>query len=192
MAELKFDPIKHKYSIEGRDLPSVTTLLKNAGMMKALSFYTDAGATNGSRRHLLTELYDKATLDYGSIALDDMPYLEGWINAKADLKIVVEPSEIEVRLYHPVLGYAGTADRICLVNGVRTILDIKNGAVERWHNLQLILYGLAYAILYEQPLPELMGVYLKKTGKYKFKKHNYQEQTYAIAAAKVENWKGMK
>ncbi|TET97701.1 MAG: hypothetical protein E3J23_08465 [Candidatus Stahlbacteria bacterium] len=189
---LEFDEAKHIYTLDGRELPSVTTILKNCGCMKALPFYTDAGAANGKRRHLLTELYDNRTLDWGTIASEDMPYLEGWITARKDLNITVEPSEIEVQLYHPILGYAGTADRICLVDGVRTILDIKNGAPAKWNVLQLILYGLAYSVLFEQSLPELLCVYLKKNGKYKAQKHDYSDQSYAIAAARIQNWKGIK
>lgn len=192
ISDIQFDEEKHEYTVDGRILPSVTTLLKGVGVIKGLDFMTEEGAKNGKRRHKLTELYDLGTLDYGSIALEDMPYLEGWIKAKEELKIEVDPSGIEVKLYHPVLGYAGTSDRICPVNRQMTVTDLKTGAPAKWHVLQLILYGLAYSILFEQPLPELMGIYLKSNGKYKMKKHSYKEQSYAIAAARIQSWKGRK
>ena len=189
MPVLTYEEGAHKYNLDGIEVPSVTTLLKNAGYMKALGFYTKAGSDNGSRRHLLTELYDKNTLDYSTIAIEDMPYLECWIHAKKDLEIVVQPDEIEIKMFHPYLLYAGTADRVSTVAGVRTVIDLKSGAKEKWHELQLILYGLMYAELYEQPLPNLMGVYLKKNGKYNFREYTYENKKYALAAVLAEQWK---
>lgn len=189
MPSLEYNDKLHEYKLDGVVLPSVTTILKDCGMMKALKFYTLDGANKGKRRHKLTELYDKDILDYGSIAEEDMPYLEGWIKVKEALKIEVEPSGVEVRLYHPLLRYVGTADRICKLNEIITIVDLKTGAKEKWHVLQLILYGLAYAALYDQPLPNLLSVYLKSNGKYSYKEYDYKDKSFAIAAARVQSWK---
>lgn len=189
MPELTYVDKDHKYFLDGAELPSVTSILQGCGYMKALPFYTKAGSDNGRRRHTLTELYDLETLDWGTIDESDFPFLKAYIQAKKDLNIEVEESGIEVRLYHPLLRYAGTSDRICRVNGRITVIDLKTGAPADWHVLQLILYGMAYAELYEQPLPDLMSLYLRKTGRYGYHKHDYKNKSYAIAAVRVANWK---
>ncbi len=189
MPELRYVDESHQYFMGERELPSVTSILQGCGYMKALPFYTKAGSDNGRRRHTLTELYDLETLDWGTVSIEDLPFLQGWIQAKKDLHIEVEPSGIEVRLYHPILGYAGTSDRICRAREQITVIDLKTGAKAKWHVLQLILYGMAYAELYEQPLPKLMSVYLQKNGRYGYKEYDYKDKSYAIAAVRVANWK---
>lgn len=165
--ELAYASETHEYFLDGRKLPSVTTLLKECGIIKT-AFYTKKGSDNGSRRHLLTELYDKDILDYSSIAEEDFPFLEAWIKAKAELGIEVK--NIEMRVYHPLLGYAGTADRLAEIRGDSDIppgiylVDLKCGAKERWHSLQLILYGMAYAEMTGNPEPGLLGVRLGANG----------------------------
>ena len=189
---LEYEASTHTYTLDGTKVPSVTTLLKNSNIIKT-SFYTNRGADNGKRRHLLTELYDLGSLDWGSIADEDMNYLSAWIKAKQDLNVVVsDSSEIEVKLYSVLMGYAGTADRICVVNGERTVVDIKTGAKEKWHSLQLILYALAYSEIYEQPRPKMMGIYLKKNGRYSFTEHNYDDAQVAMAAVRIQKWKDKK
>ena len=181
---LEYNDKDHTYFLEGTELPSVTTLLRDCGIINT-AFYTGAGADNGTRRHLLTELYDKDTLDWGTVAEEDLPYLNGWIQAKEDLNMEIQG--IEQRMYHELLSFAGTIDRLATVGGKPTIIDIKTGQKAKWHELQLILYGLMTAN--NDQKPNLMTIYLKKTGKYTIQEYDYTNERYAMSAVRVSQWK---
>ncbi len=178
---LDFDKETHTYSLDGRVLTPVTDLLKDCGIIQT-TFYTGKGAENGSRRHLATELLDKDILDWSTIAECDMPYLSAWIQAKEELGI--EITSIEEQMYHPLLNYAGTIDRRAIIKDEIYIIDIKTGAKAKWHELQLILYGLMV-----EPRPNLLAVYLKKNGKYAVEKYDYKNERFAMSAIRVEQWK---
>jgi hypothetical protein len=46
-----------------------------------------------------------------------------------------------MRHEHPVLGYAGTPDRIGTVDGHLSVVDIKTGSKQQWHSIQLAAYA---------------------------------------------------
>ena len=181
---LEYNDDLHEYSLDGVILPSVTTLIKDCGIINT-TFFTGQGADNGTRRHLLTELYDKDTLNWETIVDEDLPYLEAWIKAKEELGIDVQA--IEQKMYHPVLYFAGCVDRLALVKGVPTVIDLKTGAKAKWHELQLILYGLM--CIHDDVKPNLMTIYLKKTGKYSMESYDYSNERFALAAVRVAQWK---
>ena len=116
--DLVFDEEEHKFSVDGERLLSVTQVLSGAGCIDT-KFFTDQGRKNGTRRHLVTELYDKGILDEATVDPADRPYLDAWIKAKEEWKIQIV--RIETQMYHPLLRYAGIVDRLCLVDGVPTV-----------------------------------------------------------------------
>ena len=48
---MTYDDETHTYTLDGGNLTSVTTLLKDVDIINN-KFYTEAGANNGKRRHL--------------------------------------------------------------------------------------------------------------------------------------------
>lgn len=181
---LVFDPEKHEYSLDGIILPSVTTLLKECGIINT-TFYTGNGADNGKRRHLVTELFDQERLDWESVLEEDLPYLSSWIQFKKDFNVEIQA--IEQKMYHSILRYAGCVDRLVEIGGKPTVIDIKTGQKQKWHELQLILYGLM--CIHNDIKPNLMCVYLKKTGKYSIEEYGYENERYALSAVRVAQWK---
>ena len=174
----------HTYTLEGRKLTSVSAILKDCGIINN-KFYTEAGANNGKRRHLLCELYDKGTLDWGSIGEADLPYLEAWIKFKEENHVEIQG--IEVGAYHPLLNYAGTTDRLMLIKGEPYIGDIKTGAESKATELQLILYGMMFT--YAGQRAKLKTIYLKETGKYKPREAFYKDEKFAMSAIRINQWK---
>ena len=180
---MTYDDAEHKYTLDGVNLSSVTTLLKDSGIINN-KFYTEAGANNGKRRHLLTELYDQNRLDWGTIGEADLPYLEAWIKFKEERK--VEIMEIEVGAYHPLYSYAGRMDRTALIKGIPYVLDIKTGQPAEWVGLQLTLYGM----LIQNIKPKLMAIYLKKNGNYLCREYEYNERI-AMSVIRINQYKAL-
>jgi len=184
-----FDQESHTYTLDGAILPSVTTLLKECGIIST-AFYTDAGATNGSRRHLVTELLDRGNLDWSTVADEDIPYLEAWIKAKEDLSIEIE--EIEKPMHHSIYGYAGMVDRLCTIGEENWVVDIKTGAKAKWNELQMILYGMMVSDFYGVGFPKMAIFNLKKNGRYEFSEVTYAQKNVAIAAVMIQKYKESK
>lgn len=182
-----FNPETHVYTVDGGEIPSVTTLLNGCGIIET-AFYTDKGASNGSRRHLLTELYDRGDLDWDTAADEDLPYLEAWISAKNHLAF--EVTDIEATMYHKTYMYGGTADRLGFMLGEKWLIDLKTGAKAQWNDLQLILYGMMASSFLDIPLPKLGICSLKANGKFEFNEVTYKDKNVAIAAVMIEKYKG--
>lgn len=178
---LEYNDSTHQYFLDGTELTSVTTLLAECGIVNN-KFYTKEGADNGRRRHKVTELFDKGELKWEDVLEEDLPYLEAWIQFKEDYEVKIQ--YIEQQMYHPLLGYAGTIDRLAEIKGQPVVIDIKTGAKAKWHELQLILYGMMI-----EPRPNLMVVYLKKNGKYKEERCDYRDQRFAMDVVGVNQWK---
>jgi len=180
---LEFNEEKHLFTVDGVVKRSVTQVLKDCGLVNT-KFFTEQGRENGSRRHLVTELYDRNTLDWGTVDPEDLPYLEAWITAKEQLKIEIK--FIEQKMYHPVLGYAGIVDRLCLVDRQPTVLDIKTGSPMPATKLQLPLYGLMVETL--TPIKHLI-IYLKANSRFTPVWVDKKDQFVAMGAARVSEWK---
>lgn len=181
---LEYEDKTHTYTLDGTVIKSVTQLLQDVGLMSS-KFYTVEGADKGKRRHLVTELYDKEVLDWESVMEEDLPYLQGWIDFKKDYNVKIQA--IEQRMYHPLLGYAGTIDRLAEVNNIPTVIDIKTGAKNKDNELQLILYGLM--VENTDLKPKLMTVYLKKNSKYAVEEYDYRNERTAMSVIRVNHWK---
>ena len=123
---LQFDDAEHRYTFNGRKLPSVTEILYpvTAHEYRAVDRETmERSALLGKAAHKLIELDIAGTLDED--ALDDSlrPYLAQWRQFCAQSGFEVVESECQV---HSVkYGYAGTLDLFGVLNGHNAMIDTK-------------------------------------------------------------------
>jgi len=143
-------------------IPRVTEIIKKMGYMKNLNFYTAGSASRGTDIHILTTVIDSGLIKRED--LRDNPYAT-WLNAYIDFlcdnQVVIIETEKEVIDKDGL--YVGHLDRVMVVNGVKTIIDIKTGGVESWCGLQLAAYGYAYDIGLNRAILQL-----RKDGKYRY------------------------
>ena len=102
----------------------------------------------------------------------------------------VRYTHIEQVLWHEKLFYAGTVDRIGILDGERVILDIKSGRNEPWHGIQLSAYELM--LPYEHS--RRVGLYLRPNGTYRLVEY-YLTEEYGVWLTALEAWRikhGMK
>lgn len=157
--EIVSDEDKRIFQVDGVHYASVTEILKELGFL-GNPFYTQQGAENGSRRHLVCELDDKDDLDESSVDPEDIPYLEAWRELKRVSGITVVESE--VRRYNHVHKYCGKPDALVFFQGRNEVWDRKTGKQEKWHRWQL---G-GYIGLYDDVFCGRC-VYLQANGKFK-------------------------
>jgi len=151
----RFDPETHTYYGDDKPMPSVTQVLKSTGCMAG--YRGTAARDRGTRIHEATEIFDALGIYPDEEEL--IPYIKAWAKFIEDSKAIVLQSEKSV--YHESLWYAGTLDRVMLIDHKRAIVDIKSGTAADWHRIQLGGYNLAL----DQRAEIGVDVYLKSSGR---------------------------
>lgn len=147
--EFIYDDETHTYKLNGVIIPSVTQILKGAGLVN-LDFIDKEvlrqKADLGKKVHTTTELYDTEDL-----FLDDLhpllqQYLQQWAKFKLDYNFQI--TDIETMLFHSVYRYAGRLDRVGIIEAEKftgkALIDIKSGLMHHSHAIQLAAYAELY------------------------------------------------
>jgi len=107
---LTFDEEHHIFTVNGKVIPSVTTVLKRMGMTPDYSFVDPWYAQRGTYIHKATELWENGTLDEDSLDPAISGYVDAYKACRRDFPVKVIGQE--VRLWHPVLKFAGIIDMV--------------------------------------------------------------------------------
>ena len=137
----------NKYIVDGYRYVSVTEVLQFSGWArydKVDPVVLNRAAERGSLVHDATELVDDGTFVEEDFREDLLDYIAGYRKFIDEHDYEVLHSEIVV-FNHKYL-YAGQLDRICMLDGKKTLLDIKTSATRKpeW-GLQLAAYEMAYS-----------------------------------------------
>ena len=121
---IEFEPKKHVYTLEGKEIPSVseiTRFLSREVYKDADQAAMDIAADRGTRVHKACEELDREGLACGDYDIEGYVRAYGKFLNEHDVKWEM----IEKPVYSKYLWIAGTVDRYGLVDGEPTILDIK-------------------------------------------------------------------
>lgn len=177
--ELSFDEAKHWYRLDGKYVPSVSTVMRPLSQ----ALYKDVdeevlnkAAARGTAVHNAIENYTKFGIT------DIEPEFEGYFRAFRRWWKEISPTCLatECRVYHKALRYAGTADMPVVIGNERILIDFKTSA-----SVNKMLTGVqleAYAKAYESHGLMFDGkavLHLKSDGKYGW--HYYPKND-------LENW----
>lgn len=130
MDGLVFDQENHRYTLDGKKLPGVTTVLKPI----STAFYRgvdpavmEAAAILGQAVHKVIELDILGQLDTDMLDYRLLPYYRGWRSFLATSGFTPQLSEHQLasRRYR----YAGTLDLFGRLNGIRSLIDAKRVAM---------------------------------------------------------------
>ena len=125
---LRFVEDSHQYFVGKKEIPGVTTIIKPLYDFSGI----DPAVLNAKRDlgiavHRCSELYDDNELDEDTVADEWRPYFAAWVRFRKETGF--NPSANEKRIYHSMMGYAGTLDRAGLFQKQPAIIDIKTTAV---------------------------------------------------------------
>jgi hypothetical protein len=168
MKGLTFSEQGHSYSLNGKRLISMTTLLKEFGLVDYSMINRDvleAAANFGKVVHETCALYDMGELESCDPQVE--PYLDGWKKFISELR--PKFLAIEMPMASRIWGFAGTPDRVYKVSRPG-ILDIKTGSPIPATDLQTA----GYQILAEENLNVKIGerITIKlEAGDYKLIQH---------------------
>ena len=137
---LHFDEAAHRYSLDGRELVSVTQALTEAGFIDP-RWYTDEAALRGTYVHAAVALHAAGDLAVDSLDSALAPFFDGYLAFRQESGFVVEACE--ERVHDPLMGYAGTLDlrgQFPGRDGV-DVIDIKTGSIPSWVGYQTAAYA---------------------------------------------------
>lgn len=164
---LEFCDKSHVYELDGERIPCVSDLcrfLHKEIYKDAPLWQMEAAADRGTKVHAATEALDKT----GRAEIEDsyLPYLQAYALFRQDHEVVWEL--IEHADYHPELMYAGTIDRYGMVDGYRTLVDLKTTyrVYKPLCGASLNLYRLILEAR-QKAVERLVIIHLKKDGTYK-------------------------
>lgn len=166
---LTFDEATHTYRWNGAVVPGVTSVLKPiSGYDRIPARVLQAASERGRAVHLACQYDDEDDLDEDGMPEWMRPYLTAWRRFRADH--ATEWTHIEAPGYHRKLGFAGTPDRVGLVEGRQSVVDIKTTAeLMPAVGPQLAAYAAIHEDTHGTPPAALMdrwGVQLKADGTY--------------------------
>jgi len=163
---INFKEEGHIYYLDGGEiLPSVSQILQDCGIIDT-TYFKPGHATRGREIHKATEFIDNKILDISCYSESEhIKYIEAYELFKKETGF--EVLEVEKKVYSEIYKYAGTIDRIGILNEKKIILDIKSGVKQGWHGIQLTAYNLSQEFIYN-----IYGLYLNKHGTYVLEKYN--------------------
>lgn len=124
---IHFDPTSHSYTLDGRRLPNVTSILEPLSSYAGVPRHIlDAAAERGNHVHKACELVLWDLLDEDELADEYKPYIAAFKQFLVETRFSAD--HIEARVYHKELLYAGTLDLGGVLPGRkprRALIDIK-------------------------------------------------------------------
>lgn len=161
----------HTYWLGAERFPSVSEIIKpvcNYGGVP--EDVLERKSEIGRATHLFAEWHDtKVEFFANSVDPAVKPYLKAWKKFCAEMKPKWE--EVERKRHHPVHRFAGTNDRIGIINGKRWLIDIKTVAtISPATGLQTAAYQKLYEyglVDHESGIDKRAAVQLKNDGTYR-------------------------
>ena len=141
--KLTFEPISHKYYLDGQEIPGVSELLTLTGYLQPQYYNaTSHKMARGTLVHLL--IHEHETI--GIPTLDDEmgPWLEAYFTFKLLNKFRCLASEARGYNVDPV--FAGTADLVGKIGPAKYVVDLKTGTKASWHRLQVAAYAIIHNV----------------------------------------------
>ena len=166
--ELKFEENTHTYTIDGIELPSVTTImepLKNRSYSGISESVMEKAAQRGSDVHNSIENYIKFDI------IDIPDEYKGYFDAYLKWWNTFHPEVIasEAKVYHKLLRYAGTIDLVLNINNEIVLVDIKTTATLKEDLCGVQLEGYYQALKSHGILVDKKAIlHLSSDGEYKF------------------------
>jgi hypothetical protein len=186
---IEFDEPSHRYTVDGREFPSVTGILEPyTGLSYVDRELLHKAAEFGNHVHLACHLHDRGELDEATLDQALVPYLDGWKRFLDDSGAIVILSEYRVASRKH--GFAGTFDKLLFWGKSERLADIKSGSVlPKTVGPQTAGYVEGYAEETGQRIRDRYCIHLPGDGKYKSHKlTDARDWSIFKSCLNVHNW----
>ena len=189
---IQFNPETHTYSDERGVIPSVTQIIKAAGLMGDWCKADEYAMLRGTYVHKACAAHLRGTLIEESVDDEIMPYLNAFRKFLADTKFKYDSCEKLV--YHGMFRYAGTYDLFGRSGKRLWLIDIKSGAMPKWAAIQTMGYLMAMKLEFPMKIMAVTtrhGLELRPDGTYSFTSFDDDVRDARVfgAALNIANWK---
>lgn len=201
---LTFDPVLHEYRIDNQQIPSVSQVLRAAGLVDYSHVPKDGrlerAADKGTKVHRACELWDNGDLYQPTLSKELAPYVCAWRYFRQTHNFTILANEKQYWSELHGLRFGMTLDRLVLFDTDTrpTVIDIKTSReIEAWHAVQVA----GYACGLEQvgtPAKRLalyrrMIVQLRDDASYRLGEcDNFEDGEIFEAALRIAWWRGPK
>jgi len=148
MGKLTFQEEGHIYKVDGVEIPSVTQVLKAAGLSNfdhVNQHVLEKSIQFGNVVHKTIELKCKGTLDESSVNDVIKPYITQWDKFCLDYQYFSK--QVEYRAYNSSLRVGFCIDNLGFIHATDTaIVDIKTGQPKAADIIQACAYGYLYPV----------------------------------------------
>jgi hypothetical protein len=161
---LEYIAESHTYLLAGKRMPSVTEVLSIVeAYANVPAHIMEAAADFGRNVHLACDLYDRDELDMTTLDVELKAHVAAYADFLKSSGAIVIASEL--RVYHAELGYAGTPDKVMVLNGRVALPDIKcTAVVPHTVGAQTAAYAKAYRQMHGGPDPARFCLHLRNDG----------------------------
>ena len=181
-----FDRGKHLFIVNNEVWPSITQVLRAAGMIDD-RWFDDYSALRGTYVHKICELDLADNLNESTIDDKLLGYYEAWRRFRRDMRYIV--NETEKPRVNNYYQFGGIADTVGVLNGKSAVVDIKTGAEIPATRIQTA----AQTLLFDWPILTRYSLQLKPDGKYKLNSYpvesNVNDRNYFLSALSVWWWR---
>ena len=128
--KLTFNPIEHIYRLDGVVIPGFSEIAKAMGISDysgASIEILEAARNFGKQMHLATKLWDEKNL--GLLPKPLIPWMETYKKFLKNYSVKIIQKYIEKPICSYRYRFGVTPDRICLVSGELSVLEIKTTTV---------------------------------------------------------------
>jgi hypothetical protein len=129
---LVFYAESHTYNLDGVIVPSVSQVIADNRLGPDFSrvdpVTLEQARQLGTAIHAALHYSDEGTLDEATLDSRVAPYVEAWQRFLDERKVTLV--EMEQRFADRLLQFAGTVDRIAVVDGRPVVIDLKSGTCE--------------------------------------------------------------
>lgn len=175
-----YDIDRHIYRDGDEVVPGVTDILTAGGLIDT-RYFTDEARDRGTRVAVYTSLDDEGDLD--ELAEPVQPYIgyiRAWRAFLQERRATVVHNE--KAFYDKTYRYAGTVDRILMIDGEEWVVDIKTGAFYPSYGPQTAAYA---NFIGQSHRGRRMSVLLKPNGRYVPKRYKDPGDWSVFASALV-------
>jgi hypothetical protein len=182
---LTFRSDTHTYYADGDIVPSVTQVLSPlVDYSMVPDFMLNYAADRGTQAHYACELFDGNDLEEETLDERLVPYLSAWKAFRRDSGFQIEANE--QRLWNPRHRYAGTVDRVGILNGRRVVLELKTTS-QLMPATAVQCSAYMWAFNESRPKPEqargCVAVHLRPDGSYRLMVYSNPREHFAAFLA---------
>lgn len=179
-------PKFHSYQIDGQNVPSVTAIIKAAGLTPDYDqidpVVLERARQRGIACHAMAEAIDKGKPV--EVTEETAPYRDAYVRFIYDSGAQTEGTEEAI--YHPSYLYAGTFDWIGRIGGERAIVDRKFTFTVHHQavSVQCAAYRACWNALNPQaPCAKIFSLHLRRDGSYRLQEYEADEAWQIFLAA---------